>query len=211
MKSYQMATIVYDYTVEFCRRYILRTSRTVDQMEQAARSGKQNIVEGCESRTSEEIEIKLLGAARFSLGELVEDYEDFLRQRSLSIWNKDHPRAVKVRGLVYRQNISDKSCRSNWSDMSNKTYAAYETYLDDPENAANAAICLIHQAKYLLDKQIDAAEKKFVQQGGYQEQLRDKRKKEKLNLLKKQELEGEMWLAEQLERLKRENNDSKGL
>ncbi|MBI4120417.1 MAG: four helix bundle protein [Parcubacteria group bacterium] len=169
LKSYQQATIIYDYTVEFCNLYVNksyksnesnRSYRTTDQMVQAGRSGKQNIVEGSTERTSQKSELKLLGVARASLQELLEDFEDFLRQRGLPQWGKEHAKAREVRALAYKTN------RSHWT---------YKSYLEDPETAANAAICLIHQANYLLDKQIAALEEKFVKEGGYTEKLFKKR------------------------------------
>lgn len=160
LKSYQGSVIVYDFTVEFCKKYINYRSRTKDQMEQAARSGKQNIVEASAQRTSKKTEIKLLGVSRASLQELLEDYEDFLRQRSYSLWAKDWPEAKRIRELVYT---------SNWS------YQSYRSYLNNPEIAANAMICLINQANYLLDRQITVLEEKFVQEGGWSENLFKKR------------------------------------
>ena len=172
LASYKQATIIYDFTVEFCKKYIDRMSRTTDQMVQAARSGKQNIVEGSSEKTSEKSELKLLGVARASLQELLEDYEDFLRQRGLRLWSKDEPQAREVRALVYR---------------TYKSYKTYMSYMENPETAANAAICLINQANFLLDRQIKAAESQFVRQGGYTENLRrqreDVRKKEAVNWL----------------------------
>jgi len=101
--SYQKAEIVYDATVYFCDRFIDRRSRTHDQMVQAARSGKQNIVEGSmASGTSKETEIKLTNVARASLEELLEDYRDFLRVRKLPIWDRNDPQAVVVRKLGSR-------------------------------------------------------------------------------------------------------------
>src|SRR3989339_1687416 len=115
LKSYQMATIIYDLTVEFCKRYIDKYSRTRDQMVQAARSGRQNIAEGSQaSGTSEKTEIKLIGVARASLEELLADYEDFLRQNRLKLWEKDDPEARKVRALAY---------------TTNRSYETYKTYL----------------------------------------------------------------------------------
>ena len=112
--SYQMAIIVADYTHDFITLYINQKSRTRDQMEQAARSGKQNIVEGSmASGTSKKTEIKLLGVARASFEELLADYEDFLRQNNLSIWPKSHPEVLKIRQLSY---------------MSNKSYTTNMTY-----------------------------------------------------------------------------------
>ena len=169
LKSYQQSVIIHDYTAEFCGRYVDRSyksdksyrwNRQADQMIQAARSGKQNITEGASQRTSRKNEIYLIGVARASLAELGEDYKDFLRQRDLPIWDKDNQRAKEIRGLAYR---------------TNRTYKTYRTYLDDPEAAANCAICLVNQATFLLDRQIKALEKQFIDEGGYTEKLRQKR------------------------------------
>src|SRR3954447_23212459 len=92
--SYQKAEVVYDITFRFCQRFLNRGDRTIDQMVQAARSGKQNIAEGSmASGTSKEIEIKLIGVARASLEELLADYRDFLRVRDLRLWDKDSKEA----------------------------------------------------------------------------------------------------------------------
>ncbi|MBI4125917.1 MAG: four helix bundle protein, partial [Deltaproteobacteria bacterium] len=102
-----MSEIVYDATVAFCARWIDRRSRTNDQMVQAARSGKQNIAEGCmASGTSKKTELKLVGVARASLEELLLDYQDFLRQRSLVLWGKDHATTRAVRALAFEVNKS---------------------------------------------------------------------------------------------------------
>ncbi len=159
LKSYQMVEIVYDATVVFCDRWIPRRSRTHDQMVQAARSGKQNIAEGSvASGTSKKIELKLVGIARASLEELLLDYHDFLRQRSLPLWEKDYPEAQKVRKLAY---------------ASDRSYRTYRTYIESStaEIAANALICLIHQSNYLLDQQLRQLEKQFLDQGGFTERL----------------------------------------
>lgn len=157
LKSYQNSVIISDFTVEFAGKYIRHYSRTRDQMEQAARSCKQNIVEGTQaSRTSKKSELKLLGVARASLQELLEDYEDYLRQHGLKLWDKDDPRARAVRALAYK---------------TDKTYESYRSYIDNPEDACNAMICLIHQTNYLLDRQITALEEKFISDGGYTENL----------------------------------------
>jgi four helix bundle suffix protein len=169
LQSYQMAEIVHDGTVVFCDRFIGPRSRTHDQMVQAARSGKQNIVEGCmASGTSKKTELKLIGVARASLEELLVDFKDFLRQRSLPLWDKDHPKAKEVRGLCYRKN---------------RSYETYRPYLENqnPEVAANTMLCLIHQTNYLLDQQLRALEKEFLEEGGFTERLyrlrSEKRKK----------------------------------
>ena len=107
LKSFQQAELVYDSTVKFCHRFIDLRSRTHDQMVQAARSGRQNIAEGSQaSGTSKKFELKLIGVARASLEELLLDYEDFLRQRGLMLWDKNHPTAVLVRKLAYEKNRS---------------------------------------------------------------------------------------------------------
>lgn len=159
LQSYQMSEIVYDATVVFCDRFISRRSRTHDQMVQAARSGKQNIAEGCmASGTSKKTEIKLIGVARASLEELLLDFQDYLRQKGLTLWKKDHPRAKEVRSLCYREN---------------RSYSTYRPYIEGspPETAANAVVCLIHQTNYLLDQQLRKLEKAFLEEGGFTERL----------------------------------------
>src|SRR3989304_8963834 len=115
LKSYQTAEIVYDATVVFCDRFVDKRSRTHDQMVQAARSGVQNIAEGSmASATSKKTELKLTNVAKASLEELLLDYEDFLRQRGLRLWDKDAPEALAVRNRFR----SDKSDQSDTSDLS---------------------------------------------------------------------------------------------
>ncbi|MFH0779677.1 MAG: four helix bundle suffix domain-containing protein [Parcubacteria group bacterium] len=160
--SYQNAVIVYDLTVVFCDQNVDRFSRTKDQMVQAARSGKQNIVEGSmASGTSKKTELKLIGVARASLEELLQDYEDFLRQRGLKIWGKDDERARKIRNMSY---------------MTNRSYKTYNAYLSSPEVAANVMICLIHQTNYLLDRQMAALARDFTENGGLTERLYNARR-----------------------------------
>jgi four helix bundle suffix protein len=137
-------------------------------MVQAARSGKQNIAEGSQvSGTSKKTELKLIGVARASLEELLQDYKDFLRQRNLLLWEKNCPKARKIRALAYR---------------SNKSYKTYSRYVrSDPETAANTMICLIHQANYLLDRQLGKLEEDFLKKGGFTERLYWKRKSYRSN------------------------------
>ncbi len=172
LKSYQMAEIVHDATAVFCDRFIDKRSRTHDQMVQAARSGKQNIAEGSQaSGTSKKTELKLVGVARASLEELLIDFQDFLRQRGLPLWGKEHDKAREIRALAF---------------VKNRSYSTYKTYFEkDPETAANAAICLIHQANYLLDQQLRALEKEFVQEGGFTERLYRVRSEARKNNWKK--------------------------
>ena len=164
LRSFQTATVIYDATASFCDRFMDKRSRTVDQMVQAARSGRQNVAEGSRAAaTSSQTELRLMNVARASLDELLLDFEDFLRQRGLRQWGKDDPQAREVRAVG--KQLSDQAERSG--------YAAYAAWLDhkDPAVVANALICLIHQANYLLDQQITALEQQFVEGGGYSEQL----------------------------------------
>ena len=157
--SFQKARIVYDATVRFCERFLKRGDRTIDQMVQAARSGKQNILEGSQaSGTSRETEIKLVNVARASLEELLEDYRDFLRVRGAVLWAKDAKEALFVRKLGARQDSS---------------YETYKPYLETrpPEVVANILICLIHQTNYLLDQQLRRLEKEFLERGGLRENM----------------------------------------
>lgn len=101
LRAYKLSEIIYDLTMIFAEKYVRIGSRTRDQVEQAARSGKQNIAEGSKaSKTSKETEIKLTNVAIASLEELLLDYEDFLRQHSLAQWDKDHPRTLRLRNYV---------------------------------------------------------------------------------------------------------------
>ena len=157
--SYQKAVVVYDMTFHFCERFLRKGDRTIDQMVQAARSGKQNIVEGSKaSGTSKEMEIKLTNVARASQEELLEDYRDFLRVRNLPQWDKDSKEARFVRRLGSKPHT---------------TYEAYREFCDTrpAEVVANIAICLIHQTNYLLDQQLRRLEKDFVEQGGLRERM----------------------------------------
>ena len=159
LKSFQHAKLVYDATVEFCDRFIDKRSRTHDQMVQAARSGRQNIAEGSQaSGTSKKFELKLVGVARASLEELLLDFEDFLRQRGLMLWGKNHPMANIVRRLAYQKD---------------RSYMTYKSYIETstPEVAANTIICLIHQTNYLLDRQLRQLEQSFLKEGGFTERL----------------------------------------
>jgi four helix bundle suffix protein len=112
--------------------------------------------------------LKLLGVARASLKELLLDFQDFLRQKRLSLWGKDHPEAQKVRKLAW---VKDRS------------YRTYKTYIEvsPPEVAANTVICLIHQANYLLDQQLRQLEGQFLERGGFTEKLYEARQKFRKN------------------------------
>jgi len=177
LRTFQTATIIYDATDWFCERFLEPRSRMSDQMVQAARSGRQNIAEGSRaSATSSQTELRLINVARSSLDELLLDYEDFLRHRHLPMWHPNSPEALAVRS-IWRNHPSDSSDRSDQSDQSDQSpeqrYALYAKWLDhdDPAIRANALICIINQANYLLDRQIEALEALFIEEGGYSEQL----------------------------------------
>ncbi len=157
--SYQKSEIVFDLTHRFCERFLKRGDRTIDQMVQAARSGKQNIAEGSKaSGTSKEMEIKLTNVARASLEELLIDYQDYLRVRDFPLWDKDSKEALYVRKLGAKPHA---------------TYESYRPYVDTrpPEIIANIAICLIHQANFLLDQQLRQLEQAFLKEGGLRERM----------------------------------------
>lgn len=158
--SYQKAEIIYDGTVYFTNRFFHKYDRTVGQMVQAARSGKQNVAEASmASATSKETEIKLTNVARASLEELLIDYEDFLRTQKLPIWDKDHRLVARLREL-------NKSTPQ----------PSYETFVkaiehESPEICANTMITLIKICTYLLKQQIKQLEIAFVKEGGLRERM----------------------------------------
>ena len=159
LHAFQKSEVVYDLTFRFAHKYLSRGDRTIDQMIQAARSGKKNLLEGSKAgRASKEMEIKLTNVARASLEELLDDYLDFLRLRDLSIWQKDSKEARFVRQLGRREP---------------QTYEIYREFVETrpPEVVANIVICLIHQANYLIDQQLLRLEKDFIEQGGLRERM----------------------------------------
>jgi len=155
---YQKAEAIYDITCYFCNKYLRRSDRTIDQMVQAARSGKQNIVEGsAASATSKETEIKLKNVAKASSLELLTDYEDYLRTREYRQWEQDSREVVAMRNLCRKHNDS----------------AFYMELIKTrpPETIANIAICLIKQNDYLMFKMLQSLEKEFLRDGGFRERL----------------------------------------
>lgn len=172
--SFQTATLIYDATYWFCEKFLDPRSRMVDQMVQAARSGRQNIAEGSRvSATSSQTELRLLNTARASLEELLLDFEDYLRHRHLPQWPPDSPEALAVRQVAggRKGDRTDPTDRTDLTDQ--ERWVLYAPWLEHPDPAvrANAIICLIHQANYLLDQQISALERQFIQEGGYSERL----------------------------------------
>ncbi|OGM14787.1 hypothetical protein A3A76_04650 [Candidatus Woesebacteria bacterium RIFCSPLOWO2_01_FULL_39_23] len=156
---YIQSEIIYDFTVEFVKRYIDPKSRTKDQMEQAGRSGKQNIAEGYLQKSLGG-RLKLLSVARGSLEELLNDYQDYLRQNEYELWEVNSAKARLVRALAYK---------------SYKSYNDYKNFINSPEQAANSMVCLINQTNQLLDQKLRWLEEKFIKEGGFRENLFKKR------------------------------------
>ena len=178
--TYRYSEIIHDLTVEFSKKYILSSLsslgnyrpdyRTADQMNQAARSGKQNIVEGVgQSLVSDKGQIKLLGVANASFEELLSDYEDFLRQNRLEIFRLDNPKVTEFRKIAFR--LSNLSNLSNLGEFIEKP-----KLFGNPRDDANFLLTLCHQVTFLLHRQIKAAEAQFIKQGGYTENLARKRR-----------------------------------
>jgi four helix bundle suffix protein len=156
--AYQKSECVYDITFHFAHRFFAKGDRTIDQMVQAARSGKQNIAEGCAaSTTSSETEIKLLNVAKASLQELLLDYEDYLRVRHLPLWERNNPKAERLRNVCAKHNDT----------------AFYTEQLPErsDEVIANLAITLIHQADVLLAGYLERIKRDFLENGGIREQM----------------------------------------
>ena len=156
--SYQKTEVIYEMTYYFCQKYLQKGDRTVDQMVQAARSGKQNIIEGCAaSSTSAKTEIKLVNVAKASLQELLEDYQDYLKTRGHRQWEEGSTEWEAMRQLGREHNDASffmNLCASR-----------------PPETIANMAIILIHQADYLLFKQLERIGRDFAEGGGFSERM----------------------------------------
>ena len=158
LKGYRKAEVIYDMTYYFCEKYLKRGDRTIDQMVQAARSGKQNIIEGCSaSSTSAKTEIKLLNVAKASLLELLEDYEDYLKVRNHRQWEDGSVEIESMRKLGIEH--SDAEFFMNLAETR------------PPETIANMAIVLIKQADYLLYRQLQRLSSDFVNNGGFSEKM----------------------------------------
>lgn len=156
---YKLSLIIVDITEYFVRTYLDKYGdRTVDQMRQAARSGKQTIVEGaCAAATSRETEIKLTNVAKASLKELVEDYRDYLRHNNLKLWDKDAPQTLQVRRFA-RNHDQPYDYISRFPERS-------------VETVCNIAITLLHQLDYMLYRVIERAKKRFIEHGGIKEEM----------------------------------------
>ena len=159
LHSFHKAEVVYDITFRFAHKYLARGDRTIDQMIQSARSGKKNVLEGSKAAlTSKETEIKLTNVGRASLEELLDDYRDYLRVREHPEWDKNSKEALYVRRLGRKVP---------------QTYELYRAFVETrpPEVIANIAICLIHQANYLIDRQLRRLEQDFLKEGGLRERM----------------------------------------
>ena len=158
LRVYQVTEMIYDITFYFTQHYLQKGDRTIDQMVQAARSGKQNIAEGNQAAaTSSETEIKLTNVAKASLEELLDDYEDYLRVRQLAQWGNLHPRYERMREYARGEQIR-------------KDYASIIQKMND-EEIANLCITLIHQAIYMLHKLLVTMQNRFVTEGGIKERM----------------------------------------
>ena len=155
---YKKSVCVYDVTYYFAHKYLQKGDRTIDQMTQAARSGKQNIVEGCSaSTTSAESEIKLLNVAKASLQELLEDYKDYLRVRDLQLWDETSEKHQQAR----------RACAAH----NDPQYYSEAIKNRSDETIANIAIILIKQTDYLLKHYFDRIKQDFLENGGIREEM----------------------------------------
>lgn len=182
LKSFQVAQLVYDITVRFCDKYVDRFSRTKDQMVQAARSGVQNIAEGSQaSATSKKTELKLTQVARASLEELKLDYEDFLRHRGLTQWDRANPlrqalidrrcqTAAEVAAWIV-ETVRESGRSGHGGQAEIKSTASTRSTKTYPEYAANAALVLLAVACALLDRQVERLAADFENEGGFTERL----------------------------------------
>jgi restriction system protein len=174
LRSYKVAEAVYDATVVFCDRFIDKRSRTHDQMVQAARSGVRNISEGSgAAATSRKTELKLTNVARASLSdELAKDYKSFLIQRGLRVWHKDSPEALSMRERLKHDLAKDlPPLQKGKVQLIGLAGLSAFVAKAEPELAANAMLCAVNQAAYLLHRQLESQSREFIEQGGFTERL----------------------------------------
>lgn len=166
---YRTAVTISDLTAIFCQRYINPKSRTYDQMIQASRSGKQNLSEGSKELSSGS-EILLNSTSRSSYTELIEDFEDYLRQHNLSVWKKNDPRVLRIR--AFKENVDVPTNLSNLANWTNLNF-------NDAENFTNLMVCLCYKQGYLMDQFLRAKQEKFIKEGGFKENLYKQRQEYK--------------------------------
>jgi restriction system protein len=174
LRSYKVAEAVYDATVVFCRRFYAQDRRMSDQMVQAARSGVRNISEGSgAAATSRKSEMKLTNVARASLSdELLGDYESFLRQSGLRVWPKDSREALAMRARLARDDAPELPPAPG-GGVRLRGLSGLSEFVERaaPELAANAMLCAVNQAAYLLRRQLESQGQTFVESGGFTEKL----------------------------------------
>ena len=164
--TYQKSQVIYDLTFYFCHKYLQKGDRTIDQMVQAARSGKQNIAEGSSfAATSKKFEMNLINVAKSSLKELRVDYEDYLRTRGHKIWEDDSDEVMAMRKIGRKYN----------SDVD---YFMNIAKSRPPETVANIVRCLILQNDFMLFRQLEALERDFLQEGDFGERMYRMRKEQ---------------------------------
>lgn len=182
LRSYKVAQAVYDATVVFCRRFHPNDRRMTDQMVQAARSGVRNISEGSGmAATSRKSEMKLTNVARASLSdELLRDYESFLVQRGLRVWPKDSRKAKAMRARLTQDRATDLPPAPTSTVRLAGLFGLSEfVEKAEPELVANAMLCAVNQAAYLLKRQLESQGETFVKSGGFTEKLYGARKRRK--------------------------------
>jgi restriction system protein len=180
LRSYAVAEAVYDATVVFCRRFYAHDRRMTDQMVQAARSGVRNISEGSGvAGTSRKSEMKLTGTSRASLSdELLRDYETFLRRNGLRLWPGDSREALAMRKRLQADRVEDlPPPPPGGVRLTGLAGLADFVARADPELAANAMVCAVHQAAYLVRRQLEAQARDFQKHGGFTENLYRTRKR----------------------------------
>lgn len=166
---YWLAVEIYNLNSIFLEKYISKFSRTHDQMEQAARSGKQDLVEGS-LENSIESNLKLTGVSRASYGELVEDYQDFLFKKGLKVWGKEDPRILTIR---------QRRIDPHETHVAHESHEAHGVNFDDPEAFTNLLITLCIKEGFLLDRFLAGIQNKFIREGGFRENLLKKRLEER--------------------------------
>lgn len=174
LRSYKVATAVYDATVVFCRRFFRHDRRMSDQMVQAARSGVRNISEGSgAAATSRKSEMKLTNVGRASLAdELLPDYESFLVQNGLRIWPKESRQARAMRARLRRDHVENLPAAPKGAvRLEGLSGLADFVAKAEPELAGNAMLCAVHQAVYLLNRQLKSQGRSFLEDGGFTERL----------------------------------------
>ena len=173
LRSYKVAEVVYDATVVFCRRFFAHDRRMSDQMVQAARSGVRNISEGSgAAATSRKSEMKLTNVARASLSdELLRDYESFLTQNGLRVWPKDSREALAMRARLAQDDAPSRVAPLAKVRLSGLAGLSEFVEKAEPELVANAMLCAVNQAAYLLKRQLERQGETFLESGGFTEKL----------------------------------------